>query len=91
MDIFSKKIQKSTRTHISENFPAPICTKIAAPAGVRARPHTKALPMDLQKGLEPIVIFCLVICCFSYNLLDYIMEPFQNMTCINSVNTVSTY
>ena len=37
----SKVIYARTRMHISENFPAPICTKIAAPARVRVR--TKVL------------------------------------------------
>ena len=32
-----------TQMHISENFSAPICTKIAAPARVHARTHTKGL------------------------------------------------
>ena len=36
-------IYAPTRTHISENFPAPNCTKIAAPARVRVRAHARTL------------------------------------------------
>ena len=32
-----------TRTHVSEHFPAPKCTKIAAPARVRVRAHARTL------------------------------------------------
>ena len=38
-----KLIYARTRTHISEHFRAPICTKIAAPARVRVRAHTRTL------------------------------------------------
>ena len=38
-----KTIYARTRTHISENFPEPICTKNAAPAHVRPHMHTKGL------------------------------------------------
>ena len=44
-----KMIYARTRTHISENFPAPICTKIAAPASVRARKQTKGFSMIIEK------------------------------------------
>ena len=36
-------VHARTRTHISEKNSAPICTKIAAPARVRARPHSRTL------------------------------------------------
>ena len=35
-----KMIYARTRTHISENIPAPICTKIAARVRVRAHART---------------------------------------------------
>ena len=38
-----KVIYARTRTHISENFPALICTKIASPTRVGTRTHTKGL------------------------------------------------
>ena len=38
-----KLIFARTHTHISEHFGAPVCTKIAAPARVRLRTHTKGL------------------------------------------------
>ena len=41
-----KMIYARTRTHISENFPAPICTKIAAHARVRVRAHNKGLILN---------------------------------------------
>ena len=45
--IFSKKSSKviyaHTRTHISENFPALIFTKIAAPAHVHTPKHSRTL------------------------------------------------
>ena len=36
-------VHACTRTHIFENFSAPICTKIATPARVRVRPHAHTL------------------------------------------------
>ena len=48
-------IYARTRTHISENFPAPICTKIAVHpcVRVRARTHTKGLQVaDNNKVLS---------------------------------------
>ena len=38
----SKVIYARTRTHIFKNFPAPICTKIAAPALGCACTHLRA-------------------------------------------------
>ena len=48
-------IYARTHTHVSENFPAPICTKIAAPPRMRALTHTKGLP-DTNEHLENLFI-----------------------------------
>ena len=50
MDVRTLKvIYARTRMHISENFPAPICQKIAAHARVcvLARTHTKGLKIRM--------------------------------------------
>ena len=45
--VTSKVIYARTRTYIFENFPAPICTKIAAPT--RARVRAKGLGNDIPR------------------------------------------
>ena len=53
-----KVIYARIRTHISENFPIPICTKIAVHARGRARTHARTLKVcklhmgDINYGTE---------------------------------------
>ena len=51
-----KVIYARTRTHIFAPISALICTKIAAPARVRARPHARTLKVCVHQIFDKIVV-----------------------------------